>query len=329
MSEDDAELGLDGQSTSRIDRDRRAPRFSWTPAYETTFFRSLCSSVQLGFRENSSFKTEAWERAAKALEECHSAFPTKSHLINKSDNARKRFRLWRGLRENPDFEYNPSTKTVTASEAAWKAHIEKEPLSRALRGRPFDHEEYMEILYPDVVGSGGAPKRVKRRRRRTEGMARDDSEMPEPDVLQLQTEHATSQSSPRLMRSSSGLRQATLNRTAGLRLMPTTTALARRAAPSSEKRQRTSTAGDSVARISASSSNVLSDTAMAHPPTWCELALEQFFSDFADESMELQIKIAENVLIHENKAMIFCKMPRRLRQHWVKELDEGFQQNSP
>lgn len=160
-------------------------------------------------------------------------------------------------------------------------------------------------------------------------MARDDSEMPEPDVLQLQTEHATSQNNPRLMRSSSGLRQATLNRTAGLRLMPTTTALARRAASSSDKRQRTSTAGDSVARISASSSNILSDTAMAHAPTWCELALEQFFSDFADESMELQIKIAENVLIHENKAMIFCKMPRRLREHWVKELDEGFQQNSP
>jgi hypothetical protein len=104
--------------------DRRAPRFSWTPAYEATFFRSLCDSVALGLRENSSFKAEAWERAAQALHDKHGAAPTKSHLINKSDNARKRFRLWRGLREDPDFVYDQVTKTVSASEDAWKAHIE-------------------------------------------------------------------------------------------------------------------------------------------------------------------------------------------------------------
>jgi hypothetical protein len=125
MSEDDIDLaGPDAQGPGRVDRDRRAPRFSWTPAYETTFFRSLCESVQLGMRENSSFKAEAWERAAQALQEHHGAYPAKSHLINKSDNARKRFRLWRGLREDPEFLYNAQTRTVTATEEAWKAHIE-------------------------------------------------------------------------------------------------------------------------------------------------------------------------------------------------------------
>lgn len=117
-------LAADGQGLGRVDRDRRAPRFSWTPAYEATFFRSLCESVQLGLRENSSFKAEAWERAAQALQESHGASPTKNHLINKSDNARKRFRLWRGLREDPDFVYNPKARTVTATEEAWRAHIE-------------------------------------------------------------------------------------------------------------------------------------------------------------------------------------------------------------
>lgn len=117
-------LGPDGQGSAKVDRDRRAPRFSWTPAYETTFFRSLCESVQLGLRENSSFKAEAWERAAVALQDSHGAYPTKSHLINKSDNARKRFRLWRGLREDPEFLYNGKTRTVTATEEAWRAHIE-------------------------------------------------------------------------------------------------------------------------------------------------------------------------------------------------------------
>jgi hypothetical protein len=125
MSEDDIDgLTTDANGVARVDRDRRAPRFSWTPAYEATFFRSLCESVQLGLRENSSFKSEAWERAAQALQATHGALPAKSHLINKSDNARKRFRLWRGLREDPEFLYNPVAKTVTATEDAWRQHIE-------------------------------------------------------------------------------------------------------------------------------------------------------------------------------------------------------------
>lgn len=142
MSEDDVDaLVADGQPSPQPGRDRRPPRFSWTPSFEATFFRSLCDSVQLGLRENNSFKAEAWERAAQVLQDCHGAFPAKSHLINKSDNARKRFRLWRGLREDPDFLYNASTRSVTATDEAWRRHIEasfgKEPIS-SFRLNPSD-----------------------------------------------------------------------------------------------------------------------------------------------------------------------------------------------
>ncbi|XXG95221.1 hypothetical protein Hte_001481 [Hypoxylon texense] len=166
MSDDEVEVTGTGTRSSRRNADRRTPRFSWNLAYEETFFRSLCESMQMGYKENHSFKSGAWERAAIALRDKHGAYPEKSHLINKADNARKKFRMWRGLREDPEFLYNPTTKMVTASEEAWRRHFEKEPLSKALRGRPFDHEEYMEILFPDVVGSGGAPKRIMKPRRR-------------------------------------------------------------------------------------------------------------------------------------------------------------------
>lgn len=154
------------RAPSRRNADRRTPRFSWNPGYEETFFRSLCSSMRLGYKDSHNFKSGAWERAAVALRDAHGACPEKSHLINKADNARKKFRMWRGLREDPDFLYNPTTRMVTASEEAWARHFEKEPLSKALRGRPFDHEDYMEILFPDVLGSGGAPKRIMKPRRR-------------------------------------------------------------------------------------------------------------------------------------------------------------------
>lgn len=55
---------------------------------------------------------------------------------------------------------------------------------------------------------------------------------------------------------------------------------------------------------------------------WREEALDLFFKDFADENLDLQIMVSENMLSNEHKAMMFCKMPSGLRQHWVKRIRE-------
>lgn len=120
-----------------------------------------------------TFKAEAWDRAAQALVDKHNAYANKGHLINKSDNARKKFRMWRSLREHPDFLYNPATKTITGSEEAWRKHIEKEPLSRSLKGRPFEYEDFYEILFPDVIGTGArrSVSRLENERLRARSLA--------------------------------------------------------------------------------------------------------------------------------------------------------------
>lgn len=58
------------------------------------------------------------------------------------------------------------------------------------------------------------------------------------------------------------------------------------------------------------------------PQRWPEQAMDIFFREFANEDMDLQLKIAEKVLCDENKATVFCKMPASLRKHWVKRLRE-------
>ncbi len=58
-------------------------------------------------------------------------------------------------------------------------------------------------------------------------------------------------------------------------------------------------------------------------PRWPEQAMDIFFREFADEDMDLQIKIAEKMLTDTNKAVMFCKMPRSLRKHWIKRLREA------
>ncbi|KAJ4165456.1 hypothetical protein LMH87_007088 [Akanthomyces muscarius] len=394
MSEDDVDmLAADGQGPGKVDRDRRAPRFSWTPAYEATFFRSLCESVQLGLRENSSFKAEAWERAAQALQESHGASPTKNHLINKSDNARKRFRLWRGLREDPDFVYNSKARTVTATEEAWRAHIEREPLSRALRGRPFDHEDYMETLYPDVIGSGGAPKRIMKPKRR-DGQPGDDSELGGANTSLLSVDQAVtgqqsgleSPSTQPALNASSGppsittpptaLTSATtqgsaltppedtavVNKKRSLASIDLECSLSASNTPSRpdasqtgspEKRIRFSASEDGAPPAPAASASLLSaprtmrhsdsgsldsdggnpggvqDLSCAGAPStaaasgsapWREQAVDLFYRDFSAEELDLQVKVPQELLSNEHTAMVFCKMPCQVREHWVRSL---------
>ncbi|KAK1456747.1 hypothetical protein CCUS01_09911 [Colletotrichum cuscutae] len=343
---DDEFGGPDGPPGSAGgDRDKRAPRFSWTPAYEATFFRSLCDSVQLGLRENHSFKADAWDRAATALREKHGAYPTKSHLVNKSDNARKKFRLWRGLREDPEFLYNPTTRTVTASEEAWKAHIEKEPLSRALRGRPFDHESFMEILYPDVVGSGGAPKRIMKPKRKGPDVIQgsEDPDMPGTAVLDLQVEPPYGTSS----QAGINHQQVSTSDTGGKaptapmgppaqpaekrRRVSGYTNPAQASGPGAPNSHSHSHGNDATTANMVSAGKQLMEDGLIKiadalrgrsPPRWPEQAIDIFFRDFSDEDMDLQLKIAEKALADDNKAMIFCKMSPALRKHWVKRLRE-------
>ena len=165
MADDDSRTDLPSSVPDALLPWQKKPRFSWTPQFEETFFQSLCQSVHMGLRENMSFKAEAWNRALAALRD-QGAFPTKAHLINKTDNARKKFRLWRGLVENPQFSYDDTTRTISGSEEAWNDHLDKEPLARAFRDRAFDNTQYLEVLFPDVVGSGGQPKRVTKPRRK-------------------------------------------------------------------------------------------------------------------------------------------------------------------
>ncbi|KAI0856055.1 Myb/SANT-like DNA-binding domain-containing protein [Xylaria cubensis] len=395
------------RASSRRNADRRTPRFSWNLAYEDTFFRSLCESMQLGYKDSHNFKAGAWERAAVALRDRHGAYPEKSHLINKADNARKKFRMWRGLREDPDFLYNPNTRMVTASEEAWSRHFEKEPLSKALRGRPFDHEEYMEILFPDVVGSGGAPKRIMKPRRRNP----DGSMPPRPSdidtsaldpaldastVVYGQTPSQTplQQMPPPTQPLSS---PATAQRSVSTAIPPRTSTSAAsninaltppdEPTPDAQARKRpnpdpalgnperrrgrpsrfapsfynqsstasvppaSSSTGGGASSTSANLANTNTNStppplpvptglvetgilslaealrAARAAPKWPEQAVEILFREFADEDLDLQLKIAEKALTDDNKAMVFVKMTPVLRRHWVGRLRDFHMRN--
>lgn len=260
----------------------------------------------------------------------------------------------------------------------------------------------MEILYPDVVGSGGAPKRIMKPRRRTDGAVADDGEMPGTSVLNLHNNAPQAnmaspdqQQRPVLSETPTGSSSGSLptpqmpgtsvpsmipSQTAsttnsnaltppdevvpqatqaqGRKRRQTTSADAvisppltssqpgvTSSASSPQKRRRTSRNGSvtgSAPAVSVSSTagqasapvqlglveEMLEALKSRGVPRWREQALDIFFRDFAAEEYDLQVKISENVLSNEHKALVFCKMPDRVRQHWVSKFREMHQLNN-
>lgn len=70
-------------------------------------------------------------------------------------------------------------------------------------------------------------------------------------------------------------------------------------------------------------SEALRSRVLQPPPRWPERAVELFFREFADEDMDFQLKVAEKLLLDDNKAMIFCLMQPAVRRHWVKKVRDA------
>lgn len=269
----------------------------------------------------------------------------------------------------------------------------------------------MEILYSDVIGSGGAPKRIMKPRRRADGQPGEEPEMPGSGVLSLHSETAggqIAQESPVPASTSSTQPPSGPAPTPAPQAKPTSTTLPPRSAftqpsaltppdepalqakkralstshnddafgatspslglkpvnapstmASPEKRPRLLSRSESGPHLAGTPNSATPgppatstespapamldgvplpssppDRAIGVAPSdflkatvntrWREKALEMFFQEFADEDMDLQIRIAETVLTDENRALVYCKMPLCLKQHWLRALEDSF-----
>ncbi len=285
----------------------------------------------------------------------------------------------------------------------------------------------METLYPDVIGSGGAPKRIMKPKRRADGQLADDSDMPGTGIINLQSDNASSQhgqdtpSNPGSVANTPHLRptgptltslppkptappqptaltppddnisqgrkrgQGDLESSVSMSNASSRAEMDGASSSSPEKRLRP-TLGDEMVTTFRSAPNLNSSelppvspppldacsgsqitppppptttttssnsataaaaetpSAKQPPPAtssgkvvgdlvdllttrnvrqWREEAVDLFFKDFSSEELDLQVKVSQDIFSNDHTAMVFCKMPVRVREHWVRVLRES------
>lgn len=250
----------------------------------------------------------------------------------------------------------------------------------------------METLYPDVIGSGGAPKRIMKPKRR-DGQPGDDSELAGANTSLLSVDQAVtgqqsgleSPSTQPLLNASSGPPSITTPPTSltsataqgSVLTPPEDTAVANKkrslagvdleGSPSAsntpsrldasqtgspEKRIRFSASEDGAPPAPASSASLSVPRTLKHSDSgsqdsdagnhsgvqdvsrmgtaaaaggsdsapWREKAVDLFYRDFSAEELDLQVKVPQELFSNEHTAMVFCKMPCQVREHWVRSL---------
>ncbi|KAJ2957776.1 hypothetical protein NQ176_g11224 [Zarea fungicola] len=82
----------------------------------------------------------------------------------------------------------------------------------------------------------------------------------------------------------------------------------------------TQQSADAESSYTAAAYKLRDSTALGTPVPWSERAVDLFYRDFSLEDLDLQVKIPHDLLSHEHTAMVFCKMPAIVREHWVRSL---------
>lgn len=187
-------------------------------------------------------------------------------------------------------------------------------------------------------GMGGATQPTASKRRRTDGSINTGNANRSRAGTQANNANATANSAVAASTAATASAAATASKNAGINSQAPagsqlsssgdgTTAPAGRQQPSGAS----ATSGSAGVPRADGITNLLGDVlnryasaaSLASTTRWPEQAMEIFFLEFADEDMDLQLRIAEKILTDTSKAVMFCKMPSMLRKHWVKRLREA------
>jgi len=242
----------------------------------------------------------------KALQDTHEITVTKSQLANKYDNTKKKVRVWRALREQSGFSYDPATGCVTAPDHAWDAYLEKYPAARQFRGRPLEHENLFNELFL-MVPSGKYAQDLQNyhsnnHERETTGVIEDGT-----FGALLENPSIESETS-RFLSPVGGSATRVLSEPAP--------PIRRRVAPEIPLLPRTKK--ESGAELLAAGLRRIAE-AVASSPSWQERAFDLLWKDFTGEGIDLQLEAAE-ALRDEATAISFCKMPPEVRKRWMDRL---------
>ncbi|KAJ3112696.1 hypothetical protein HDU96_004293 [Phlyctochytrium bullatum] len=132
-----------------------AKNLRWTNEQVRRMLEVLWEQIQRGKRSDTGYKSEAWKAIVAVLEAEFPPLRFESAKVKAKFNCeRKRWMVFKTIRDNSGFGIDPTTGIVTATTAVWDDLIAKNPEAKAFRYKPLENLDLLDLILTGVVAKG-------------------------------------------------------------------------------------------------------------------------------------------------------------------------------
>eukprot|EP00474_Spongospora_subterranea_P003921 CRZ04379.1 hypothetical protein [Spongospora subterranea] len=128
-------------------------RAVWDEAKDTFLIELLQTQSDIGKRADSGWKKEAWVAVSLQFAALYPGFE-KSQLKHRVDSLKKDFKLFKTIKENSGFGWDPEIETPTAPDEVWDRLIESNKALKKFRGKPFPLFDRLSCLFDGAIATG-------------------------------------------------------------------------------------------------------------------------------------------------------------------------------
>ncbi|KAF6155218.1 hypothetical protein GIB67_019744 [Kingdonia uniflora] len=152
-------LALFGPSSTdtliEVDSKEKGKQLRWSQEMDECMIQILVEQASLRFKGERGYKDQAFHAVSEALADQLSVDVCRNHIDNRLKTLRTEYHMYRTLREQNGFCWDPYTNKVTAPDAEWNGFLRAHPKFNSFRGRAckWDYES-LSIIFSNEFISG-------------------------------------------------------------------------------------------------------------------------------------------------------------------------------
>ncbi|OVA18453.1 Myb/SANT-like domain [Macleaya cordata] len=148
-------VGIDSSDSQPEVDEGKGRQLRWTQEMDECMIEILIEQVNLGRKGDRGFKDQAYNAVTKALADRLGVDVSRAHMDNRLRTFRTEYRMFRTLREQSGFDWDPVKNRVTASDSTWNEYLKAHPKFKYYRGRSCKwNYESLGIILGDTPATG-------------------------------------------------------------------------------------------------------------------------------------------------------------------------------
>lgn len=129
-------------------------KVDWTDENKRHFITAMLNEAAKGNFVDNGFKKQSWHAIQAEFRETSKCPYDKQQLHSHYGVLKKKYHIYKALKENSGFGVDPNNGGPTAADDVWLAYLKAHPDASQFRGKPFLYFDDLDSIFTGKVASG-------------------------------------------------------------------------------------------------------------------------------------------------------------------------------